>query len=184
MYEQYFTSKGSIGSAAEVWIDKENKLCKKFFKPDSVTITNKPPIFTDYNKVKELFENEIYWTTKLKSEFILETYEYGELDNNKGFYLIQEYVGPDLLYYNNLQSVFPDIKKQIIEMFKFFKTHDVYKKNNAMCNLTGANGRIKAFDFKWAVKRSLEEKPFEVNGIQNWISKIDKSLPEELKCLL
>ena len=104
MYEQYFTSTGSIGSAAEVWIDKEKKLCKKFFKPDSITITNKLPIFTEYAKVKELFDNEIYWSTKLKSKFVLETYEYGELEDNKGFYLIQEYAGPDLLSYKNIQE--------------------------------------------------------------------------------
>jgi|TARA_B110000305_G_C19371732_1_gene604816 hypothetical protein len=184
MYEQYFTSTGSIGSAAEVWIDKEKKLCKKFFKPDSITITNKLPIFTEYAKVKELFDNEIYWSTKLKSKFVLETYEYGELEDNKGFYLIQEYAGPDLLSYKNIQETFPDVKEQLIEMFHLFKEHNVYKKNNARCNLTGNNNQIKAFDFKWAVPRSPEHKKFEVNSINTWLSKIDHTLPEELLCLV
>jgi hypothetical protein len=184
MYEQYFTMTGSIGSAAEVWIDKEKNLVKKFYKPDSITIRNKEPIFTEYNKVKELFENEIYWSTKLKSDLILETYEYGELPNNTGFYLVQEYLGPDLLGYKNIQETFPNVRDQIIEMFHLFKEHNVYKKNNARCNLTGNNNKIKAFDFKWAVPRSIEHKKFEVNSINTWISKIDNTLPKDLLCLV
>jgi hypothetical protein len=180
MYEQYFTDFGSIGSAAEVWIDKEKGLVKKFFKPNSLTITKKMPIFQEYSKVKELFENEIYWSTKLKSKLVVETYEYGELKNEPGFYLIQEYLGPDLLHYKPVKEYFPTVVDQLVEMFALFKEHNVYKKNNAMANLTGKNGQIKAFDFKWAVPRSEDAKKYEVNSLHTWLAKIDKDIPSIL----
>lgn len=176
MYRQYFTDSGSMGSAAEVWIDQENNLVKKFYKPTSVTITKKLPIYQDIKKVKELFDNEIYWSTKLKSKYVVEIYEYGELTSEPGYYLIQEYLGPDLLHYKPVKEYFPTITDQLVEMFEFFKEHNVYKKNNAMANLTGKNGMIKAFDFKWAVERSEEEKKYEVNSVNTWLSKIDKNL--------
>jgi hypothetical protein len=106
------------------------------------------------------------------------------LIDEPGYYIIQEWVGPDLLFYHKnktLHEKFPNIKEQIIELFELFKEHDMYKMNNAMSNLTGVNGKIKAFDFKYSTARAPEHRDYEYYTITEWISKIDPSLCEILE---
>lgn len=179
MYELY-QSKSSRGSTAEVWIDKDAKLCKKYYKPNGITCQGRRPIFNSIESITEKFNNEILWSTKLRSPYVLELYEHGELKDEPGFYLIQEYFGPDLMYYNNqktIQIMFPDIADQIVDMFKFFKENNVHKINNSLTNIVGMNGKIKAFDFKYAVERGPGTTYVELNGIQNWLGVIDRRIP-------
>lgn len=183
MFELYQTKGGSRGSAAEVWIDKDLRLVKKFYKPTGITITGGPPYHQTMDEITALFNNEIYWSDRLKGDHTLEVYEYGRLKDGLGFYLLQEYVGPDLLYYYDDNKLRPDVKnpvEQIVDMFTFFKEKDVYKLNNAMCNLTNDNGRIRAFDFKYAVHRSPDKRQDEIYSINSWLSKIDSNLPHIL----
>ena len=182
MFELHQTT-NSEGSLAEVWIDKKSKLCKKYYKPNGITVSGKSNEYDSMRIVTKLFNNEIYWTTKLKSDLILETYEYGKLDNNEGFYILQEYVGPDLLtYYKNetLHQLFPNIIEQVEEIFKLFQINGIYKTNNALSNMTGVNGKVKAFDFKYAEHRTSRNKNKEINSIQQWISKIDPTMEYRL----
>jgi hypothetical protein len=66
-------------------------------------------------------------------------------------------------------------------MFAWFQSNDVYKKNNALSNMTGINGRIKAFDFKYAESRSIQIKQYEINSIDQWLSKIDPTTKDRLR---
>lgn len=184
MFELYQTDKGSRGSLAEVWIDTDAKLVKKYYKPDGITIRGRRPLHQQMEHISALFNNEIYWSTKLSGKHVLRIYEHGELKTGPGFYILQEYVGPDLLhFYNSKSGLDTSIENpidQIIEMFSFFRDHGVYKINNAMCNLTNDNGKIRAFDFKYAVHRTPDLRNTEIYGIKTWLSKIDGKLPDLL----
>lgn len=190
MYQLFQTDTGSRGSLAEVWINKEHKLVKKYYRLNNTTITGGIPYYTTEEEITRLFENEVYWSTKLKSKFILDIYEHGKLTNEFGYYIVQEWIGPDLLHerghttkdeFPNLKIHFPNITDQLEEMFAFFQKHNVYKLNNALCNLTGANGIIKAFDFKYATERTEESKIWELHSIDTWLSKIDPTLKTKLR---
>jgi len=182
MFERYHSVGGSRGSLAEVWIDKDEKLVKKYYKINGNTIQNRPPVHNTIQEINSLYKNEIYWSTKLKSDLLVKTYEHGELDDQFGYYILQEWPGPDLLHYQleDLNTVFPNITEQIQNMFKFFKQHNMYKLNNAMCNLTGKNGQLMCFDFKYAVTRTVKNIELERHSIKEWISKIDPSLISKL----
>ena len=184
MFELYQTKTGARGSLAEVWIDQRAGLVMKLYKPNGTTITGGPPHYRDMDTIRRMFENEISWSTRLRSKHVLEIYEHGELKDGPGFYLLQEYVGPDLLHYyrkdTRLLEAIPDASDQMIELFKFFRHHGVYKINNAMSNMTISDGQIKAYDFKYAVSRTPETRDKEIHSINTWISKIDPTLTEVL----
>lgn len=185
MYQLYLNSESSRGSLAEVWIDKEDKLVKKYYKPNAITIKNKPPMITDLDEIKKMYDRERKWLTVLKSKYVVELYEAGSLKNEPGWYMIQEYYGPTLLdYYSNgtLHTHFPNIKEQITDLFKFFQKHNVYKFNNAMANLTGNDaGEIKAIDFKYMEERSLDKRENECYSVDTWLSKINPELKTILR---
>jgi len=183
MFELYHSAVSSIGNLSEVWIDKKSKLCKKYYKPGGITANGKSNEYDSIEAVTKMFNNDIYWSTKLKSEWVLETYEYGPLGDEPGFYLLQEYLGPDLLTYyinENLHQLFPSIIEQVEEIFKLFQINGIYKMNNALSNMTGVNGKVKAFDFKYAEHRTSRNKDKEINSIQQWISKIDPTMEHRL----
>jgi hypothetical protein len=181
MFKLFQKNNGSRGSAAEVWIDEDAGLCKKFYKPDSITITGGKPFEPSIERITSLFNTEIYWSTKLKSDMVIELYEYGELKNEPGFYLIQEWTNPDLLTWykhegTRLNHIIPDASEQMVEIFKFFKENNIYKINNAMSNMTHKNGKIKVFDFKYSFERSQDKRDLEIYSIDTWVSKIDPNL--------
>ena len=182
MFEKYTPSIGSRGSLGEIWIDREAKLVKKLFKPTAISIKNRPVFHRRIEDITEMFNNEIYWTNKLKSKYLVETYEHGELKDEEGYYLLQEYAGPDLLFYDfHLIKIFPNIVEQLDDMFSFFKQHEVYKLNNAKCNLTmTADGQLKCFDFKYAVPREPKKTMLEMLSVKRWLSNIDESVVPRL----
>jgi hypothetical protein len=187
MYELYQSTKGSRGSLAEVWIDKDANLVKKYYKLDGCTISGKPPVHSDIGDIKKLYENEVYWSTALQSKHVVRMLEHGQISDDIWF-ILQDYHGTDLLPYYRLDTrlyhMIPDVDKQIEEMFEFWQAMNVYKINNAMANMTLADGKIKAFDFKYARHRSDEHRQFEQTSIINWISKIEPSLVSRLERLL
>ncbi len=186
MFERYHSFNGGRGSLAEVWIDKDAKLVKKYYKINGITIQNRLPFHNTVEEINKLYKNEIYWSTKLKSDLVVKTHEHGKLDDQFGYYILQEWPGPDLLQYprKDLNIVFPNITAQIEHMFKFFKQHNMYKTNNAMANLTGKNGQLMCFDFKYAVTRTAQNIDLERHSIKEWISKIDPELIFKLESLL
>ena len=188
LYELYQTNIGTPGTMAEVWIDVDAGLVKKYYKTDGITITGKPPKHADAEEIKRLYDNEIFWSTKLQSEFVVRTLEHGPIPGRDGWYILQEYHGPNLLYYFNVEDrldhMIPDAANQIEEMFGFWQQHGVYKINNAMSNMVLHNGRIKAFDFKYATHRSAYKRYVEHGSIVKWVSKIDTSLIDRLERFL
>lgn len=185
MFELYQTMEGSRGSLAEVWIDRDARLVRKNYKVDGITIRGSQPLYQTIDEIKSLVDNELYWSEKLKGSRVLEIYDHGDLETSPGFYILQEYVGPDLLYYYNkkvgLSKGIDDPVGQLVELFKLFRDKGVYKINNAMCNLVNDNGLIRAFDFKYAVHRTPDKREIEMYSIKTWLSKIDDRLPHMLE---
>jgi hypothetical protein len=181
MFELYQATT-SQGSLSEVWIDHKEMLCKKYFKVGGITISGKETKY-GYEEITKMYENEIYWSTLIKSDRVLKIYEYGKLQSEEGYYIIQEYVGTDLLHpYCNktLHNTYPDIIEQIEDMFKLFKRYNLHKLNNSLTNMCGKNGTIKAFDFKYATVRSEESRVKEIYSIDTWVSKIDSTIKDSL----
>lgn len=189
MFEIYHNENGSRGSMSEVWIDKNSNLVKKYYKLNGKTVKNRAPLHNTLAEITNLYQNEIFWVNKLKSKYLLETYEHGPLPDGDGYYILQEWGGPDLLQYRNedLPTIFPNINDQLEEMFAFFKDNNVYKLNNAKCNLTGSNGKLRCFDFKYAAARNpTTRKTFghiqqELRSISDWIGVIDPALIPRLQ---
>ena len=129
----------------------------------------------DYKKEdnQSFLKNEVFWLNYLKGKWVPELLEVG---NN---YVITRYYGHDLIK----QKYTPD-RKQVINMFKFFKEKNVFKLNNALSNMTMNGNQLVAFDWKWARFRTDKYKDFEVMSYDKWISKIDSDLVEELKCMI
>lgn len=162
------TRHAGLGTLCEVYIGGD--YIKRIFKPGAITCAGTPTRFSS-EEIREFFEYEVYWTTKLQSEWLPKTLEVG--DN----YIVQEYYGPALI---DSMPHLPDVKDQVIEMYKFFKHHNVYKRNGSVSNLTMRGDQLVAFDFKWARERpdglEMELKSYDV-----WLNKIDESLSQELR---
>lgn len=178
-------------SMPDVYIDYDAGLIKRHFVVNGSTCEKQPKEFTE-QEITDLFNNEVYWLDELESKWIPETIS---IDNETQT-IIQKYYGPCLLEWKpKLHEVVPDIEEQIIEMYKFFKLHSVYKCNGSLSNLTYHNGQVIAFDFKWAKHysdtrpvTSLYDSPtglmMEIKTYEDYLSKINDSLPETLKKIL
>lgn len=172
-----------IGSAAEVWIDKEAGLCKKYYRLDSIVSNGNKTLYQSMDKLSRFFNNEVQWATALKSPYVLELYEYGELPESTGYYILQEYAGPDLFttyMTGQLHILYPDIIEQVEHMFSILKEYNIYKLNNTLSNMAGSNGKIKMFDFKYTQTRTPANQEKERYSITEWLTKIDPSIGDRL----
>ena len=179
MFTLYKSPFSELGNCVEVYIDKEAGIIKRQYKYDAITvngaITKRTP-----DEIDKFFNTEIYWITKLKSDWIPKTIEIDILNKT----ILQEYTRECLLVdLTNIHQVVPDIEEQLIEMYKFFKKHNVFKCNGSLSNMTLRKSQLVAFDFKWANYRpnniEMELKSYDV-----WLSKINKSIASKLKELL
>lgn len=181
MYEHFTRDFGGRGSAAEVWIDKDRKLVKKYYKVGGIGHRSETIVENHYETLKQLYDAEIHWSKQFK-HWAVELYEHGEIDN--GFYLVQEYCGPDLLVYYNqktLHKEFPNIVDELHQFFLELQDKKVYKHNHALSNMTGKDGKIKMFDFKYMVPRTPDGRKYEHKCINDWLVKIDPDIPALLK---
>ena len=172
-----------IGSAAEVWIDKDAKLCKKYYRLDSIVASGNTTKYQSMEKLTRFFNNEVQWSTALESPNVLKLYEYGELPDDAGYFILQEYIGPDLLTVyetGQLHVLYPDIIEQVEHMFSILQEHNIYKLNSTLSNMTGVNGKIKMFDFKYTQRRTLENQEKEKYSITEWLTKIDPFIADRL----
>lgn len=179
MFEKYSSPHHGVGTIVDVSIDYDNRLIKRQFKPGSLTVGDKVHEY-NYEQVKEFFNNELRWLETLKSNWIPETVEVG--DN----FIVQKYYGPCLLDFKpnkEFLKYVPDIVEQVIEMYKFFKSHNVFKRNGSLSNLTHNNGQLIAFDFKWAKVRP-DGIEMELKSYKEWLSKIDDTLEQQLTNLI
>ena len=167
-YEQYFdaNSRGR-GSLAEVFINKEKGLVRKYYRVNGTTITHKIPKYNTVEQQEELFNREIKWSKALEGDNVIKLYDHGRI--GKDFYLVQEYCGPIILrlYEKNiLLKVIPTLKEQIIKLYEKFKEHNIYKGNNSMLNFVyDPKGKIKALDFKYTRLRTDKEKKDEIECV-------------------
>lgn len=179
MYKKFKSPHHGVGTIVDVSIDQDAELIKREFKAGSITVGKKVHDY-NYNQVKDFFNNEVKWLEKLDSKWIPETVE---IQNNV---IIQKYYGPCLLDFksnNEFLNYVPDIVEQVIEMYEFFKFHNVFKRNGSLSNLTHNNGQLVAFDFKWSTKRpnGIE---MELKSYKEWLSKIDSKLEQQLTNLI
>ena len=175
MFEKYKSPHHGVGTIVDVAIDNDKGLIKRSFQPGSITVGDKVHEY-NYNQVKSFFNNEIEWLEELRSKWIPETVEIG---NN---FIVQRYYGPCLLDFKpnkEFLNYVPDIVDQVIEMYKFFKSHNVFKRNGSLSNLTHDKGQLIAFDFKWATTRpnGIE---MEIHSYKEWLNKIDPILTGKL----
>lgn len=179
MYNLYKSPHYGLGTTVEVHIDEENNLVKRLYKENGITCNGTPTEKT-LSDIQNAFLYEVYWLEKLDSEWIPNTIDI----NYEERIIIQEYTHPDLLHIKpQLKEKVPDIVEQILEMYKFFKSKNVYKRNGSLSNLTLRKDQLVAFDFKWARTRpsGLE---MELKSYDQWLCKIDESLPIKLRELL
>jgi len=175
---------GQDGTVAEVHLNDEHTLIKKRYGTDSVTVSGKKTEFTA-EVINECFKNEVEWCHKLRGPWLPELFE---VHDSKQI-LIHEYCGPDLLTYwqdKTLYKRIPDIVEQVTDMHEFFKQHNCYKINSSLSNMSVKDGRVVAYDFKWAQKGPLDTfwKNKELECYRLYISKIDKDLPNVLENMI
>ena len=179
MFKLYKSPHYGLGTTIEVHIDQKNKLIKRLYKESAITVSGLPTTKTE-PEIHNAFNQEVFWLSSLESKWIPKTIDI----DYKNKIIIQEYTYTDLLYIKpRLKEVVPDIVDQVIEMYKFFKEKNVYKRNGSLSNLTLNGNQLVAFDFKWARERptGLE---MELKSYDMWLSKIDNTLPEKLRDLL
>jgi len=179
MFELYKSNYSELGTLVEVSIDAPEGIIKRCFKEHAIIANGSQSIKTQ-EEVEYAFQTEVYWITKLKSEWIPKTLDIDFTSRT----IMQEYTHPDLLSSkSNLKTLVPGINEQILEMYRFFKKHNVYKRNGSLSNLTLRNKQIVAFDFKWALERP-NGIDLELKSYRKWLSKIDDNLESELIKLL
>ena len=190
------------GTVCEVRIN--NNMILRKFSLDSITANGKPSSQHDMlseGRVRRLFLNELKWLKILDgSSWIPKTIDYDEDEQ----WIIQEYYGPDLLYHD-WENNKPKLKEQVIQMYEFFKEHNMLKGNGSLSNMTYNPNidQIVAFDFKWADEFHWDDKNddvieygygyrdrdkgnlmLEIRSYWKWLSKIDVELPLELLRIL
>lgn len=179
MFELYKSPHYGLGTIIEVHIDQKNKLIKRLYKESAITVSGLPTNKTEA-EIHNAFDQEVFWLSNLESKWIPKTIDI----DYKNKIIIQEYTYTDLLYIKpKLKEVVPDIVDQIVEMYKFFKQKNVYKRNGSLSNLTLRNNQLVAFDFKWARQRPKGQE-MEIKSYDEWLVKIDDSLPAKLRELL
>ena len=189
-YELFSTDKSSRGSVGEVYINKKKKLVRKYYRVGGTTITGKPPTepnserLYEYQDFKKFYETQLYWSEILQGNDSVSIVDHGRIEN--GFYFVQEYVGPSLITIkDNLKQEIPNVVEQVVAYYEKLKKYDIYTMNSSMSNFVfDSNGVIKAFDYKWTEKRNTENKKYEEKCVNDWIVKIDPTLPKLIQPLL
>lgn len=167
----YKSPHANIGRVCQVEIG--NDWVKRTFSPDAITASGLKTKHTP-ERIEYFFENEKKWLKILESEWIPKTLEIGSN------FIIQEYTRPALIY--EVDDL-PDIKGQLIEMYKFFKQKNVFKRNGSVSNMTMRSDQLVAFDFKWAKERP-EGLDLEFRSYDEWLVKVDPEMPRLLRELL
>ncbi|NQY99632.1 MAG: hypothetical protein HRT45_03065 [Bdellovibrionales bacterium] len=176
---RYQTHHSGLGTLCQVFLDEQAGLIKRVFDPEGATVSGQPSRFSKQEAV-DFFDNEIFWLKRLDSEWLPKLVDH----SREGLWTIQEFYGHSLLDIKpRLHKEIPDVEEQVLEMHRFFKTMNVFKRNGSLSNLTQRDGRLVAFDFKWATERptGLEK---EVFSYENYFVKINECLPDKLKALL
>lgn len=170
---EVFSNKVMSYSVVHVEIDYAAKLIRRTYSLSLPCVSGE---INKYNitqaELNEAFDRDLFYSLKFRdSGYVSKLVDY---DSDRKF-LIQEYTEPSLLLTGRRPSV-----EEVLELFKFYKSHGINKINNALSNLTYSNQQLIAFDFKYTRQRP-EANDREFASYDNWMVKIDPSLPTLLK---
>ena len=170
-----------LGQMANVYLNEDKTLIKRIYAHSGVTV-NDSPSKHNLDAIKSRWEREYKWLTEFDGQFFMPELVDIDFDNA---WTIQRYYGPDLLIQG--KDVVPNIEEQVLRIYEFFKEQNIYKKNGSLSNMTHDNGRLIAFDYKWAVTRDNPDpvhREWEEKSIDLWLSRINPELVPKLKALL
>ena len=174
-----YDQRKDLGRMCHVTIDKSKQTITRQFTIDKPTASGKiNPFGYDLDTIKNAFENDVYWTDRLSSEYVLKPLDV----DYKNMSIIYDYHGTDLYHDTEKFKSIQDFKKQILDMYTYFKYKDIYKGNGSRSNLVLVDGKVKAFDFKWTRRRPSNIK-LELMSYEIWLKSADSSLEYELKKL-
>ena len=69
--------------------------------------------------------------------------------------------------------------EEVVELYYFFKSHNINKVNGSLSNMSYNGSQLIAFDFKY-VKERPENNEREIFNYNRWLVKIYPSLPKIL----
>lgn len=170
-----------LGQMANVYLNEDKTLIKRKYNHVGVTVNDEPSKHSR-DAIAERWAREYRWLNEFNGMHFMP--ELIDIDFDGGW-SIQRYYGPDLLTQGT--SEIPNVSEKTLEIYKFFKEKNVYKKNGSLSNMTHDNGRLIAFDYKWMVTRDNPNpvhKQYEEYSIDTWLVRIDPSLVPKLKALL
>lgn len=173
-------SEKGLGTAASIYIDHAEGLLKKQYSVDGLTCGGIRHTH-DIQQLRHFFDNEVFWLEKMQlSPFIPRLL----FVNRAELFFYQEYKAPDLLSVSLSGEPLPEhLSERVLEMYRYFKTQAVFKRNGSLSNMTYYDGELKAFDFKWAMPRPLGL-GMERRSYSEWLVKIDSELPGQLLKIL
>ena len=159
-----------------VELDEQNGLIRRTFNNKLPCVSGQiNPMDQSEEKIRKAFLNEIEWITKFQgSKFAPELISY-DLDTQV---IVQRYYEPSLLITRKRPTI-----DQVVEMYEFFKQHNVNKINGSISNMCFNNTQLIAFDYKYCVLRPAE-KERELYSYNNYLVKIDSKLPKILTDIL
>jgi hypothetical protein len=179
MFELYKSEHDGLGTMVEVYIDYDARLVRRHYTSSAITVNGNVTTKSE-TEIAEAFDWEVHWLRELESEWIPHTVDI----DTKNKIITQEYTHPDLLSIKpRLHDLVPDITEQVVEMYKFFKSKNVLKRNGSLSNLTLRGDQLVAFDFKWARPAPIGL-DMELKSYDAWLSKIDPSLRNSLREIL
>jgi len=158
-----------------VEIDKENGLIRRTYNNKLPCVSGEiNPGNKSEQEIKTLFDRDLFWNKKLQSRYIPELVDYNENEQ----WMIQRYYEPATLNTGKIPKV-----DEVVELYTFFKLHNVNKLNGSLSNMTYNDKQLIAFDFKYARIRP-EYNRYELASYTKWLVKIDDKLPSILARLL
>jgi hypothetical protein len=130
--------------------------------------------YNPYNQTEEqvtsAFKNEIKWTNWTGSKFLPELVSY-DLESQT---VIQKYYEPSCLITRKMPKV-----EEVIELYYFFKSHNINKVKGSLSNMSYNGMQLIAFDFKYVKDRPMNNDQ-EIFNYNQSLVKIDPSLPDIL----
>ncbi len=152
----------TVGTLVTVFLSENKQYIKRVFDVNGTTVSRKKPTLKSVSSMQKLFTNEMHWLHILKnSNNIPKLIDYNETEMS----ITQEFAGTDVYTLLGHKKRLPeDIDIQLFEMYQEYKENGLFKGNGDPRNLAIKNGKLTAFDFKWAKPRYKE------GVVKEWMS--------------
>ena len=183
-------------SAGSIEIDRAAGLVKKTYGLSSVE-TAKPWLSDSTEEdCTRFFENDVRWLRAMADAGADFVPRLVDVDEPSRSYVIP-YLGDDLLIGHVIPRRTADLsrigfREQVISHFMLYRELGIYKYNHAAINHCIVGSRVMVIDFKWTSARiggerhrSLVDPAYaERYAVENWMVKMDPTLPEALLPLI